>query len=76
MTVEQLVGSRVWIKSEKFRSVPGIISSVERPVNLDDIKSSVAGSTFKISLTSGEIVEVPGSEIATVDLEGLRDLLV
>lgn len=31
---------------------------------------------FKVSLSSGEVVDVPGTEITTVDIEGLRDLLV
>jgi hypothetical protein len=76
MTVDELVGSRVWVKSERFRNVSGTISSVETPVDRDDIRSSVVESTFKVSLTSGEVIEVPGTKIATVDREGLRDLLV
>jgi hypothetical protein len=75
MTVEELVGSRVWIRTERFRNVSGIISSVETPANLDDIRSSLVESTFKISLTSGGVVDVPGTKIAKVECDGLRNLL-
>jgi hypothetical protein len=48
MKVEELIGSRVWIKIDRFRSVPGKIESMSNAVNLDDIKSSVSQSRFRI----------------------------
>jgi hypothetical protein len=75
MTVEELVGSRVWIRTERFRNVSGVISSVERRAYLDDLRSSLVGSIFRISLTSGGFVEVPGTKIAKVECDGFRHLL-
>jgi hypothetical protein len=46
MKVEELIGSRVWIKSDQFRSVPGRIESMSNAVNLDDMELSVCQSTF------------------------------
>jgi hypothetical protein len=74
MKVEELVGTRVWVKSDEFRSVSGVISGVEKPVNLDNVQASVEESTFKVSLTSGDFVEVPGTEITKVDHEGSSGL--
>jgi hypothetical protein len=70
MKVEELVGSRVWVKSDQFRSVSGVVSSVQGPVNPENLESSVAESTFKVFLTSGDVVEVPGTEIAKIDHDG------
>ena len=39
MNVEDLIGIRVWMKRDRFRSVSGIISSVPKAVNHDDHKS-------------------------------------
>jgi hypothetical protein len=47
MKVEDLVGHKVWVKNDEFRSVPGIISSVPKPINLDDFVSSVKESIFE-----------------------------
>jgi hypothetical protein len=75
MKVEELVGSRVWVKSDQFSSVSDVISSVQAPVNVEPTQVSVAESTFKVSLTSGDVVELSGTEIAKVDHDGSRDLL-
>jgi hypothetical protein len=50
MKVEELIGSKVWIKREQFRSVPGGIEGMSNAVNLDDIKSSVSQSRFRIEM--------------------------
>jgi hypothetical protein len=68
MKSEELVGSKVWVKS-----VPGVISSVQTSVDREDLKSAMAESTFKVSLTSGDVVEVPGTEFALIDHDGLRN---
>ena len=68
MKVEELIGSKVWIKSDQFRSVPGKIESMSNAVNLDDIKSSVSQSTFRIEVQSGDIIEVLGSNISKIEM--------
>jgi hypothetical protein len=67
MTVEDLVGVRVWMKTDQFRSVPGVISNVVKAVNADDLPSSIAGSIFKVDLPSGHVIDVPGSDLSTFD---------
>jgi hypothetical protein len=42
MKVDELIGSKVWIKSDQFRSIPGKIVSTSNAVDLDDIKSSIS----------------------------------
>jgi hypothetical protein len=70
MKVEELIGSKVWIRREQFRSVPGKIESMSNAVNLDDIKSSVTQSTFWIEMLSGDVIEIPGSAISKIDHAG------
>jgi hypothetical protein len=67
MKVEELIGSKVWIKIDQFRSVPGKIESMSNAVNLDDIKSSVSQSRFRIEMPSGNIVEILGSDISKIE---------
>jgi hypothetical protein len=68
--VEDLIGSKVWIKTDQFRSVPGKIESMSNAVNLDDIKSSVSQSTFRIEVHSGDLIEVLGSNISKIENAG------
>jgi hypothetical protein len=68
MKVEELIGSKVWIKSDQFRSVPGKIESMSNAVNLDDIKSSVSQSTFRIEMPSGNVIEILGSDISKIEM--------
>jgi hypothetical protein len=70
MKVQELIGSRVWIKIDRFRSVPGKIESMSNAVNLDDIKSSVSQSRFRIKMLSGNIVEILGSDISKIEHAG------
>ena len=70
MKVEELIGSRVWIKIDRFRSVPGKIESLSSTVNLDDSKSSVSQSKFRIKMLSGNVVEILGSDISKIDRAG------
>lgn len=67
MKVLELVGTRVWIRSDPFRKISGIISSVLKPANCDDLQSSIAESLFNVVLHSGEAVQLLGSEICQVD---------
>ena len=68
MKVEELIGSKVWIKSDQFRSVPGKIESMSIAVNLDDIKSSVSQSTFRVEMPSGNVIEILGSDISKIEM--------
>ena len=68
MKVEELIGSKVWIKSDQFRSVPGKIESMSNAVNLDDIKSSVSQSTFRVEMPSGNVIEILGSDISKIEM--------
>ena len=70
MKVEELIGRKVWIKTDQFRSVPGKIVSTSNAINLDDIKSSVSQSTFKIEMLSGDVIEILGSNITKIENAG------
>ena len=67
MNVEDLVGTRVWVKCDRFRSLSGRISSVLRTVKLDDLRSSVTKSVFRVDLFSGDVIQVLGSDICKFD---------
>jgi hypothetical protein len=67
MKVEDLIGSKVWIKIDQFRSVPGKIKSMSNAINLDDVKLSISQSRFRIELASGRIVEILGSDISKIE---------
>ena len=67
MKVEELIGRKVWIKTDQFRSVPGKIEGMSNAVNLDDIKSSVSQSRFRIEMLSGDVIEIPGSDISKIE---------
>jgi hypothetical protein len=67
MKVEELIGSKVWVKTDQFRSAPGKIVSTATVVNLDDIKSSVCQSTFGIEMSPGELIEILGSYISKIE---------
>ena len=69
MNVEDLIGIRVWMKRDQFRSVSGIISSVSKAVNRDDLKSSIMKSIFRIDMPSGDTIQVPGAHISKFDHE-------
>jgi hypothetical protein len=70
MKVEELIGSKVWVKRDQFRSVAGKIEGMSSAVNLDDIKSSVSQSTFRIKMLSGYVIELLGSDILKIDHAG------
>jgi hypothetical protein len=72
MKSEELVGSKVWVKSDQFKSVPGVISSVQTSVDHEDLKSAIAESTFKVSLSSGDVLKFR-TEFASIDHDGLRN---
>jgi hypothetical protein len=70
MKVEELIGSKVWIKTDQFRSVPGKIVSTSCAINLDDVKSSICQSTFRIEMHSGEVIEILGPNISKIENAG------
>jgi hypothetical protein len=71
MQVEELIGSNVWVKGDQFQRVSGKIKDISNSVNADDIKSSVSQSTFRIEmLSSGDVIEMPGSDLLTIEHAG------
>jgi hypothetical protein len=67
MKVLELVGTRVWIRCDRFRRISGVISGVLTPGSCDDLQSSIAESLFDIALSSGEVVQLLGAQICEVD---------
>ena len=67
MKIEELVGTRVWVKSDQFRSVSGVIADIAKSFEDDDPESAVKKSIFKVDMPSGDIIEVAGSDIAKID---------
>jgi hypothetical protein len=65
--VEELVGSKVWIKIDQFLSVPGKLVSTSCAINLDNIESSVCQSMFWIEMPSGDVIEILGSRISKIE---------
>ncbi len=76
MSVLELVGTRVWIRCDRFRRISGVISSVLQPVSCDDFQSSIAESLFDIALPSGKVVQLLGAQICKVDHMSGRYLLL
>jgi hypothetical protein len=67
MKVLELVGTRVWIRCDRFRRISGVVSSVLEPVSCDDLQSSIAESLFDVVLPSGKAVQLLGAQICKVD---------
>jgi hypothetical protein len=67
MKVLELVGTRVWIRCDRFRRISGVVSGVLKPVCCDDLQSSIAESLFDVVLPSGKAVQLLGAQICKVD---------
>jgi hypothetical protein len=67
MKVQELVGSKVWVKEANGPEHEGYISSVPKPVGLEDIEAAISASTFRIDLRSGDVVETSGLWISRID---------
>jgi hypothetical protein len=67
MTVEGLIGCRIWIKVDRFRSVPGMVLAVPKAANLDSLQASIAASIFEVSLPGGKVIELSGADIIKFD---------
>lgn len=70
MKVQELVGSKVWVKERGLAERVGHISSVLKPVDLEEIESSVTASTFRIEMASGGVVETTGVNISKIEHAG------
>jgi hypothetical protein len=66
MKLEDLVGSKVWLKPRGFPETMGYISSVPTLVYLEDFESSITASTFRVDLSSGDVVETSGFNITGI----------
>jgi hypothetical protein len=70
MKVQDLVGAKVWVEQSGLAECVGYIVNVPKPVNLEDIKSSVDASVFTILLESGDVVETSGFNLLGIDHAG------
>jgi RNase P/RNase MRP subunit p29 len=70
MRVEELVGWKVWVKEANRPTYVGYISSVTEPAEADDIQDAIDASFFRVKLTSGDVVEIPGTAIVDMDDDG------
>jgi hypothetical protein len=75
MKVLELVGTRVWIRCDRFRRISGVVAHVLKPVSCDDFQSSIAESLFDVVLPSGKAVQLLGAQICKVDLRSEQCLL-
>jgi hypothetical protein len=67
MKVQELVGSRVWVKEAYGPEHQGYISSVPKPVEAENIEAAISASTFRIEFPSGDAVETSGMSISRID---------
>jgi hypothetical protein len=65
--MHELVGSLCVVTFKQVGDRRGIIERVESLIILNDFQESFERSQFKIHLTSGDIVVVPGSAISEIE---------
>jgi hypothetical protein len=65
--MDELVGSLCVVTFKQEGDRRGIIERVESCIILNDFQESFERSQFKIHLTSGDIVVVPGSAISEIE---------
>ena len=70
MKVQELVGSRVWLKPPDRPETTGHIMGITKPVDLRNIESSINASTFTIELASGDVIETSGFNLYKIDHAG------
>jgi hypothetical protein len=70
MKVQDLVGAKVWVEQPGRAEHVGYIASVLKPVNLEEIESSVNASIFRIVLESGDVVDTSGFNISKIEHAG------
>jgi hypothetical protein len=66
LKLEDLIGSKVWIKPRGLPEVSGYITAVPKTVYLESVDSSISASTFEIALDSGDVVETSGFNITHI----------
>jgi hypothetical protein len=67
MKVQELIGSRAWVKEANGPEHEGYISSVPKPVEAENIEAAISASTFRIEFPSGGVVETSGMWISRID---------
>jgi hypothetical protein len=70
MQIQEIVGSKVYVKERFAGEHLGQIVSVPKGVELSDVEASVNGSIFLIALASGGFVETSGSNLTRIDHQG------
>jgi hypothetical protein len=66
LQLQDLIGSKVWIKPHGLPEATGYITAVPKAVYLDSLDSSLTASTFEIALASGDVVETSGFNITRI----------
>jgi hypothetical protein len=72
MEVQELVGSKVWFREGDGPEYEGFISSVQMPIDNEDIKVAITSSTFRIDLPSGDILTTSGQNITFIAQLGYK----
>jgi hypothetical protein len=68
--VQDLLGAKVWVEQPGLAEHVGYIAAVSEPVNLEDIKSSVDASMFRIVMESGDVVDTSGFNLLEIEHAG------
>jgi hypothetical protein len=72
MKVQELVGSKVWLREGDGPEYEGFISSIPMPIDNEDIKVAIKSSTFRIDLPSGDVVTTSGQNITFIAQIGYK----
>jgi hypothetical protein len=67
LKLEDLIGSKVWIKPRGLPEASGYITAIPKRVNLETIDLSITVSTFEVTLASGDVVETSGFNITVIE---------
>jgi hypothetical protein len=70
LQIQELVGSKVYVKQRFAGEHQGRILSVPMAVELSDVEASVNGSIFRIALASGDVVETSGFNLTYIGHAG------
>ncbi len=70
MRVQDIVGAKVWVEQPGLAEHVGYVAAVSKPINLEDIESSVDASMFRIVLESGDVVDTSGFNLLEIEHAG------
>jgi hypothetical protein len=64
--VNDLIGSRVWVKENSCPEYNGVIAAVLDPHESEDIEQSVNLTQFAVQLSSGAVVTTIGARFSRI----------